>query len=151
MDIKKEIEYLENQVSYLDRYHEAIVKEWKKTKSFKVKWEGLNDDHIIYLQLDRWIVCYADIKTYLQKKEIHDADILAHIHALPQIQYQKITPYYMENLNKGKKLLQKLIFPLRLNHNLKKIKAFQTDIQLIGDTVYQLKKIRYNLESYYLN
>jgi hypothetical protein len=149
VDIKKDIEFIDNQVTYLDRYHQNILIEWNKIKGWEVQWNGLPKDHLIYLQLDRWLTCYNELKKHLQDRTLADEKLLEAIRALPPFVYSTIPPYSDFKFSKVKETLQRIIFPLRLKENKKNIKNFIETTEDMGELVYRLKKIRYALESYY--
>lgn len=149
MDIKKDIEFIDNQVTYLERYHENLLKEWKRVKG--AKWSGIAEDDLIYMQLDRWIKFYEDLKIHLQKKSFAEAEMNESISNLPSLSYTKMRTFEEDEPSKFKRLIfTALIFP-RKRHYSKKLKALKTLIDDMGLQVYQLKKLRYKIEGYYFD
>lgn len=149
MDIKKDIEFIENQVNYLDRSHKGLIKEWKRVKG--ATWSGISSDDLIYMQMDRWIKFYDDLREHLSKKQFSEQELNDAIKALKGLTYIKMKRFDEDEPSKFKRTLYTvLVFP-RQRHYKKKLKSLKSLIDKMGVRVYELKKLRYQIEGYYFD
>jgi hypothetical protein len=149
MDIKKDIEFIDNQVNYLERYHESLLKEWRRVKG--AKWSGIAEDDLIYMQLDRWIKFYEDLKIHLQKKSFAEEEMNTSISKLPSLFYTKMRSFEEDEASKFKRVISTLlVFPRKLHYK-KKLAELKLLIDQMGEQVYSLKKLRYKIEGYYFD
>ena len=88
LTIEKDIEFIKNQVNYLDTFQQRIFKALKDLKSGS-SWKGLSGDESIYIDIDRWLKSYTTLKDHLYQKEVIDEELKESLSKLPQLVFTK--------------------------------------------------------------
>jgi len=150
LTIEKDIEYIKNQVNYLDTFQQKIFKALKVLKSGS-SWKGLQSDEPIYADINRWLKSYSTLKNHLYQKEIIDEGVRQSLSGLPQLVFNK--PLSTKDLLKQKggfiKLLYAVLPPYRTSFNRKRVKEIESQLLEYKTWGEKLRKISYRIESVY--
>ena len=72
LTIEKDIEYIKIQVNYLVAFQQKINKAFGNLKSYSTYWSGPKQEEHVYVEIDRWLKCYTQLRQHLSDKEVID-------------------------------------------------------------------------------
>lgn len=151
LTIEKDIEFIKNQVNYLDTFQKRISKAVLSFKKIGIYKKGFEGDELIFTEIKRWLKSYSTLKTHLIEKKIIDAEIREALIKLPDLTL--IVPEKSKSLIAEQGALAKLsysIFPFyRTNFNKKQIKLVKNQIEEYEKWGNALRKISYGIERVY--
>jgi hypothetical protein len=150
-DIKSDVEYVKNQLDYLEQYQVRISDESTGLNSFSVKWNGPQEQELIYKEIDRWLKCYNQLGEHLKIKDIPDDQIkLLQADWVPS-NFEKPTSYEKDAVV-GFKRFAYTVFPFyRIAYNKEKSKLIKEQVVGFSYFVGLLRKLAYKVEAFYMD
>ena len=123
LTIEKDIEFIKNQVNYLDTFQQRIFKALKDLKSGS-SWKGLSGDESIYIDIDRWLKSYTTLKDHLYQKEVIDEELKESLSKLPQLVFTKplSTKEFLKKKGGFTRFMYAAMPPFRTGFNKKRVK-----------------------------
>lgn len=151
LTIEKDIEFIKNQVNYLDSFQKKITKALAELQTFSVYWKGVGEEERSYVEIDRWLKCYTQLKDHLSNKDVIDTSLKAELNLLPSLIFEKPMNSQDEIKTKsgGVKFLYAAFPPFRIRFNKKKVKGIKKQIAEYKNWVDKLRKLSYKIESLY--
>jgi len=150
-NIKTDIEYVKNQLDYLEQYQIQILDKSKSLNSFAVKWHGPKSDEAIYKEIDRWVKCYNQLGEHLKVKNIPEKEISVLQTAWSAFVFQKPTSYAQDGI-KGFKKVAYTVFPFyRISYYKKKSKGIKKQILGFSKEITRLKTLAFKVEAFYMD
>lgn len=150
-NIKSSFEYVQNQVAYLEKFQLKIQSAIKLLSSFSKKWNGLQDDELVYKEIERWVKCYQQLHQQLKIKVLTDVEIQKLITSLPEVTFVKPTLTHEDNLKGVKKVLYTAIPPYRIAYNKKKIGLVKKQVQDFASYMKLVRSLSFKIEGYYMD
>lgn len=151
LTIEKDIEFIKNQVNYLDTFQKRISKAVQALKSQGVYKSGFAGDELIFTEITRWLKSYSTLKTHLIEKKIIDTELREALLKLPELQL--IIPENSKVLIAQKGAFVKVaysIFPFyRSTFNKKQVNLVKGQIEEYKKWGNALRKISYGIERVY--
>ncbi len=150
LTIEKDIEYIKNQVNYLDAFQQKIFKALKDLKSVS-SWKGLSGDELIYTDINRWLKSYLTLKNHLYQKEVIDSDLKYALSKLPELEFTKplSTKEYLNSKGAFFKFIYLAIPPFRTGFNKKGVKEVEKQLLEYKSCGEKLRKLSFKIESVY--
>jgi aminopeptidase C len=150
LTIEKDIEYIKNQVNYLDTFQQRISKALKELKSGS-SWKGISSDEQIYVAINRWLKSYTLLKNHLYQKDVIDIQLKKSLNKLPQLVFSKplSTKEYLKQKSAFTKLMYAAIPPYRTGFNRKRVKEIELQLLEYKEWGEKLKKLSFKIESVY--
>ena len=150
LTIEKDIEYIKNQVNYLDTFQKRIAQALKELKSGSV-WKGLSSDEPIYLDINRWLKSYSTLKMHLYQKDVIDKELRDSLSKLPQLVFKK--PLSTKDSLKEKggftKFLYSIVPPFRTGFNKRRVKEIEKQLLEYKEWGEKLRKLSFQIERVY--
>ena len=150
LTIEKDIEFIKNQVNYLDTFQQRIFKALKELKSMS-SWKGLMGDELIYADIERWLKSYSTLKNHLRQKEVIDEDLKYKLKNLPQLDFEK--PLSTKDFLKNKGVLIRFMYIvvpfIRTGINKKRVKEIESQLLNYKTCGEKLRKLSFKMESVY--
>jgi hypothetical protein len=151
LTIEKDIEYIKNQVNYLDTFQKRIFNALKELKGGSTYWKGITGDETIYVEINRWLKSYSTLKNHLYQKEVIDPELRSALNNLPQLVFTK--PIASIEVLKGKgsfiKFMYKAMPPYRIQFNKKRVLEIEGQLNEYKNRADQLRKLSFKIESVY--
>lgn len=150
LTIEKDIEYIKNQVNYLDTFQQRIFKALKELKSGS-SWKGLSGDETIYADINRWLKSYSTLKNHLYQKDVIDDDLRGALSKLPQLVFSKplSTKDFLKQKGGFVKFMYAVIPPYRTTFNKRRVKEVEKQLKEYKNWGEQLRKLSFKIESVY--
>lgn len=151
LTIEKDIEFIKNQVNYLDTFQKKITVAFSKLENLSTYFKGPQQDERVYIEIDRWLKCYLQLREHLTKKNIIDDGLKKEFGELPLLNFIKPTISENEIKEKGgaAKMLYSIFPPYRISYNKKKVKQIKTQINEYKHWVEKMRKLSFNIERVY--
>jgi len=150
-DIKSDVEYVKNQLDYLEQYQVKILDESTGLNSFAVKWSGPLEQEHIYKEIERWLKCYNQLGEHLKVKDIPDNQIKQLQSDWTPSVFEKPTTYKKDAII-GFKRFAYTVFPFyRIAYNKNKSKLIKDQVVGFSDIVGLLRKLAYKVEAFYMD
>lgn len=151
LTIEKDIEFIKNQVNYLDTFQKRIAKALKELKSKGVYRKGFLGDEAVFTDVNRWLKSYATLKNHLAQKEVIDEELRSSLQLLPQLIFNKPEKSKVLVAEKGGfvKFLYAAFPPYRKAFNKKIFKEVEDQISEHKKWGDKLRKLSYKIESVY--
>lgn len=150
-NIKSDLEYVQNQVAYLEKFQIKIQTALKPLSSFSRKWNGLKEEELVYKEIDRWLKCYQQLHAQLKIKVLSDIEVQKLITSLPEVAFVKPTSLKEDNLTGLKKVLYMVIPPYRIAYNKKKIRLVKKQVLDFAAYMKLVKSLSFKIEAYYMD
>lgn len=150
-NIKTELEYVQNQVAYLEKYQVKIQDALRPLNTFSRKWNGLGKEELVYKEIDRWLKCYEQLSSQVKMKQLSDETLQALIHQLPAVKFVKPTNFNEDAIKGVKGFLYKVLPPYRIAYNKRKIKEVKTQVASFAQFLKEMKSLSYKIEAYYMD
>ena len=150
LNIEKDIEFIKNQVNYLDTFQQRIFRALKDLKSMS-SWKGLLGDELIYTDIDRWLKSYSILKNHLYKKEVIDEELKSELNSLPQLKFEKplSTKDFLKRKGGFTRFMYIIIPFFRTSVNKKRVKEIESQLLNYKNWGDQLRKLSFQIESVY--
>ncbi len=150
LTIEKDIEYIKNQVNYLDTFQQRIFKALKQLKSGS-SWKGISGDEPIYADINRWLKSYTTLKNHLYQKEVIDDELRSSLSKLPQLVFNKpdSTKDFLKKKGGFTRFMYTTIPPFRKGFNKKRVKEIEKQLTEYKTWGEQLRKLSFKIESVY--
>jgi len=151
LTIEKDIEFIKNQVNYLVTFQKKINKAFGELQSYPTYWNGPEQEEAVYVEINRWLKCYSQLRVYLSDKEVIDSDLRVSLDSLPALGFIKPSKSDDDILKKGtvSKFMYKAVPPYRISFNKKKVKEIETQIINYKVWIEKLRKLSFRIESVY--
>lgn len=150
LTIEKDIEYIKNQVNYLDTFQQRISKALKELKSVS-SWKGISSDEQIYDAINRWLKSYTTLKNHLYQKDVIDIQLKKSLSKLPQLIFNR--PLSTKEHLKGKSAFIRFLYttipPYRAGLNRGRVKEIEMQLLEYKEWGEKLKKLSFKIESVY--
>jgi hypothetical protein len=150
-DIRTDIEYVKNQLDYLEQYQLKILSKSKGLNSIKVKWNGPKQDESIYKEIDRWVKCYNQLGEHFKVKIIPSQEIKALQGTWSPLSFQKPSTLKEDNIDGFSKYAYKILPFYRIAHNKAKSKHIKLQILNFSKAITVLKSLAFKVESFYMD
>ncbi|MAS52670.1 MAG: hypothetical protein CMD20_05655 [Flavobacteriales bacterium] len=150
LTIEKDIEFIKNQVNYLDTFQQRIFKALKELKSMS-SWKGLLGDELIYADIDRWLKSYSTLKNHLCQKEVIDEGLESKLNNLPQLDFDKplSTKDFLKSKGGFTRFMYAVIPFFRTRTNKKRVKEIENQLLNYKNWGDQLRKLSFQIERVY--
>lgn len=150
LTIEKDIEYIKNQVNYLDTFQQRIFKALKELKSGS-SWKGISGDELIYTDINRWLKSYSTLKNHLYQKEVIDAELKTALSKLPQLIFNKplSTKEFLKSKGGFTRFMYAAMPPFRTGFNKKRVKEIEKQLLEYKSWGEKLRKLSFKIESVY--
>lgn len=150
LTIEKDIEYIKNQVNYLDTFQQRIFKALKELKNGS-SWKGLSGDEPIYADINRWLKNYSTLKNHLYQKEVIDDELRSSLSKLPQLVFNKplSTKDFLSKKGGFARFMYSVIPPYRTGFNKKRVKEIEKQLSEYKSWGDKLRKLSFKIESVY--
>tara|TARA_Y100000589_G_C26895477_1_gene523965 strand:- start:10 stop:483 length:474 start_codon:yes stop_codon:yes gene_type:complete len=150
LNIEKDIEFIKNQVNYLDSFQKRIFKALKDLKSISY-WKGLLGNELIYEDIDRWLKSYSTLKIHLSEKEVINEELKAELKKLPKLSFEKplSTSEFLKNKGRFVRFLYVVLPFFRTNINKKRVKEIENQLLSYKTWGNQLRKLSFQIEQVY--
>tara|TARA_B100001094_G_C18127779_1_gene770452 strand:- start:1022 stop:1495 length:474 start_codon:yes stop_codon:yes gene_type:complete len=150
LTIEKDIEYIKNQVNYLDTFQQRISKALKELKNGS-SWKGLSSDEPIYSAINRWLKSYTTLKNHLYQKDVIDKELKASLSKLPQLVFSKPLSTKDQLKEKGGfiRFMYSIVPPYRTSFNRRRIKEIENQLLEYKEWGGKLRKLSFKIESVY--
>ena len=151
LTIEKDIEYIKIQVNYLVAFQQKINKAFGNLKSYSTYWSGPKQEEHVYVEIDRWLKCYTQLRQHLSDKEVIDQSIKSDLDCLPSLDFRKPTKSEVDLETKSSlsKFIYKVVPPVRISFNKKKVKQIEVQIKDYKVWVEKIRKLSFQIESVY--
>ncbi|MBO73139.1 MAG: hypothetical protein CMD35_05910 [Flavobacteriales bacterium] len=150
LTIEKDIEFIKNQVNYLDTFQQKNFDALKDLKSIS-SWKGLLKDELIYIDIDRWLKSYSSLKNHLSEKEVIDEELKARLSELPHLNFEK--PLSTKEFLKSKGAFSRFLYVIlpffRVNLNKNRVKEIEKQLVNYKQWGGQLRKLSFQIERVY--
>lgn len=148
--IEKDIEFIKNQVNYLETFQKRIFVALKDLKSVS-SWKGVLGNELIYKDIERWLKSYSTLKNHLSEKEVIDEDLRIELKKLPKLDFEKplTTSAFLKISGASTRFLYFVVPFFRTSLNKKRVKEIEN--QLLGYKVWgnELRKLSFQIERVY--
>lgn len=151
LDIKKDIEYVNTQILFLETYIKKIKKVQAKLKSLGKYWSGLSKQEPVYKEISGWLTNYAQLKKHIQSKVIHDVEVNRMLAELPDLNFSIPTSFQEDKLSGFKSFSYQVLPPFRMSYNAKKVKQIALQIEAFETALMKMKSISFKIEGYYMD
>ena len=150
LTIEKDIEFIKNQVNYLDTFQKRIFSALKDLKSVSY-WKGVLGNELIYKDIDRWLKSYSTLKNHLSEKEVIDEGLKADLKKLPKLNFEKplSTSEYLKSKGGFIRFLYVAVPFFRTNLNKKRVKEIENQLLRYKTWGNQLRKLSFQIERVY--
>lgn len=150
LTIEKDIEYIKNQVNYLDTFQQRISKALKELKSVS-SWKGISSDEQIYDAINRWLKSYTTLKNHLYQKDVIDIQLKKSLSKLPQLIFNRplSTKEHLKEKSAFIRFLYTTIPPYRAGLNRGRVKEIEMQLLEYKEWGEKLKKLSFKIESVY--
>ena len=150
LNIEKDIEFIKNQVNYLDSFQNRIFKALKELKS-TTYWKGVLGNESIYEDIDRWLKSYSILKIHLSEKEVIDEGLKTELKKLPKLSFEKPLSTFEFLQRKGRfvRFLYVAIPFFRTNVNRKRVGEIENQLLSYKAWGNQLRKLSFQIEQVY--
>lgn len=151
LTIEKDIEYIKIQVNYLVAFQQKINKAFGELKSYSTYWSGPKQEEHVYIEIDRWLKCYTQLRQHLYDKEVIDSSVKSDLDELPCLVFSKPTKSEtdLETRSGFAKLMYKVVPPFRFSLNKKKVKEIEIQIKDYKIWVDKIRKLSFQIENVY--
>lgn len=151
LTIEKDIEFIKNQVNYLDTFQKRIYTALTDLKNKGVYWKGFTGDELIFTEINRWLKSYATLKNHLTQKEVIDEELRKSLTELPQLVFTKPEQSKVLLQKKGgaAKFFYTVFPPYRKSFNRKIFKGVEAQITEHKKWGEKLRKLSFKIESVY--
>ena len=151
LTIEKDIEYIKIQVNYLIAFQQKINKAFGGLKSYSTYWSGPKQEEHVYIEIDRWLKCYTQLRQYLYDKEVIDSSVKCDLDELPSLGFRKPTKSEIDFETKTNfaRFIYKVVPPVRISFNKKKVEEIETQIKDYKVWVEKIRKLSFQIESLY--
>ena len=150
-DIRTDIEYVKNQLDYLEQYQLQLLSKSKPLNSFKVKWNGPKQDEAIYKEVDRWVKCYNQLGEHFKVKIIPNEEIKALQATWSPLAFQKPSSLKEDSVIGFRKYAYKMLPFYRIAYNKAKSKQIKLQILKFSKAISVLKSLAFKVESFYMD
>ena len=151
LDIKKDLEFVQTQLHYLDKYLSKVEAAEKRYSGGGRWWTGPALKHELYDEIERWLKSYNRLEDHMKKKLIADSEITSAIAGIPSLSFVRPLHVSEEDV-KGFKKFSYLIFPFyRAWLNKRKIKMLTKQVRQYQFAFALIKKAAFRIEAYYLD
>jgi hypothetical protein len=151
LTIEKDIEFIKNQVNYLDTFQQRIFEALKDLKSMS-SWKGFSGNELIYTDIDRWLKSYSTLKNHLSEKEVIDDSLRVELKKLPKLDFEK--PISTIDFLKRKGGLIRFLYVVvpffRTNLNRGRVKEIENQLLSYKNWGEQLRKLSFKIERVYM-
>tara|TARA_B100000674_G_scaffold57075_1_gene39775 strand:- start:18008 stop:18481 length:474 start_codon:yes stop_codon:yes gene_type:complete len=150
LTIEKDIEFIKNQVNYLDTFQQRIFKALKELKSMS-SWKGFRGDEFIYADIDRWLKSYSTLKSHLCQKEVIDEELKSKLNNLPQLDFEKplSTKDFLKSKGGFTRFMYVVIPFIRTSINKKRVKEIESQLLSYKNWGEKLRKLSFQIERVY--
>jgi len=150
LTIEKDIEFIKNQVNYLDTFQQKNFKALKELKSIS-SWKGLLGDELIYTDIDRWLKSYSILKNHLYNKEVIDEVLRSKLNNLPHLDFEKplSTKDFLKSKGGFTRFMYAVIPFFRTSTNKKRVKEIESQLKSYKKWGDLLRKLSFQIESVY--
>ncbi len=150
LNIAEDIEYIRNQVNYLDNFSKKVDEESKRYFGFKNYWDGIPLDAPIYPHIDKWMVNYRKLLTHIHAQR-YEQEVMELVTALNEIQFNKptLSTEDVKHFPLSKKVLYFCVLPYRYYYNSAKVKQVKTKLNEFTEAMQVAKKLVLRLEQHY--
>jgi hypothetical protein len=151
LTIEKDIEYIKIQVNYLVTFQQKINNAFGSLQSYSTYWSGPKQEEHVYVEIDRWLKCYTQLRQHLSDKEVIDDAVRSDLAGLPNLSFTKPTRSVVDIESKGgfSKFMYKVVPPYRISFNKKKVKEIEIQIKDYKIWVEKIRKLSFQIESVY--
>tara|TARA_B110000211_G_C14078923_1_gene553529 strand:+ start:2627 stop:3103 length:477 start_codon:yes stop_codon:yes gene_type:complete len=151
LTIEKDIEYIKIQVNYLVAFQQKINNAFGDLKSYSTYWSGPKQEEHVYIEIDRWLKCYTQLRQHLSDKEVIDSEIRSDLKELPALGFKKPTKSEIDIAAKSgfTKFMYKAVPPYRISFNKKKVKEIEIQIKDYKVWVEKIRKLSFQIENVY--
>ena len=151
LTIEKDIEYIKIQVNYLVAFQQKINKAFGSLKSYSTYWSGPKQEEHVYVEINRWLKCYTQLRQHLADKEVIDSSVRSGLDELPVLDFIKPTKSEIDIETKSgfAKFMYKVVPPYRISFNKKKVKEIEIQIKDYKVWVEKIRKLSFQIESVY--
>jgi hypothetical protein len=150
-DILTDVEYVKNQLAYLEGYQVQILTKSNYLNSFSSKWNGLKEDEVIYKEIDRWLKCYNQLSTHLKVKVIPDEEVKVSQSVLEPFVFYKPVSSAQDNLKGFSKFGYSALPFYRIAFNKRNIKVIKNQILNFKQATTLLKSLAFKVEAFYMD
>lgn len=150
-DIKTDVEYVKNQLLYLEQYQQKLIAKSKQLNAFKIKWHGPAESESIYKEVDRWVKCFNQLGEHLAGKEIPDDAIKQLQSGWGVLVFNKPSTVEEDQIKGIKKIAYAALPFYRIALNKKKVKSIMGQIKAFSDRASVLKNLAYKVEAFYMD
>lgn len=151
LDIKKDIEYVNTQIIYLETYILKIKNVLSKLKSFGKYWNGPTKQELIYKEINGWLINYGKLKKHLEGKVINDIEVNRMLADLPNLSFEIPTSFQEDKVTGIKSLAYQIVPPFRLSYNSKKVKEIISQVDAFETALMKMKSLSFKIEGYYMD
>jgi hypothetical protein len=151
LDIKKDIEYVNTQIIYLETYIQKIKNVLSKLKSFRKYWSGPSQQELVYKEITGWLSNYSKLKKHMESKVIHDVEVNRMMSELPNLEFVKPSTYQEDHLIGFKSIAYQVFPPFRISYNSKKVKQIVEQVNDFETALLKMKSISFKIEGYYMD
>jgi hypothetical protein len=150
LTIEKDIEFIKNQVNYLDTFQQRIFKALKDLKLISSK-NGLLSNELIYKDIERWLKSYTTLKNHLYNKEVIDERLKSDLHNLPQLDFEKpqSTKTFLKSKGRFIRLMYVIVPFFRKRVNKKRVEEIENQLLSYKSWGSELRKLSFQIESVY--
>ena len=150
LNIAEDLEYIRNQVNYLDNFSKKVEEESKDYFGFKNYWSGIPLDAPIYPHIDKWMVNYKKLVTHVHS-HTYELEIMELVNSLNDIHFSKpsLSAEDVKTFPIWKKFLYFIILPYRWYYNSGKVKQVKIKLKEFKQAMEISKKLVIRLEQHY--
>ena len=151
LDIKKDLEFVETQLQYLDKYLTKVEAAERKYRGGGRWWKGPSAKHELYDEIERWLKSYRRLEDHMKRKMIADHEIAGALAQIPSLNF--VRPLHVDEEGvKGFKKFSYTVVPFyRASINNKKIKAISDQVKQYQLAFSLIKKAAFKIEAYYMD
>lgn len=150
LTIEKDIEFIKNQVNYLDTFQQRIFTALKDLKSMS-SWKGVLGNELIYKDIDRWLKSYSTLKNHLSEKEVIDDGLRIELKKLPKLYFEKplSTSDFLKRKGAFTRFLYLVVPFFRTSLNKKRVKEIENQLLDYKTWGNKLRKLSFQIERVY--
>jgi hypothetical protein len=132
-------------------FQQKINNAFGDLKSYSTYWSGPKQEEHVYVEIDRWLKCYTQLRQHLSDKEVIDDEVRSSLSSLPVLVFTKPTKSEEDISTKGgfSKFMYKAVPPYRISFNKKKVKLIELQIKDYKIWVDKIRKLSFQIENIY--
>ena len=108
-------------------FQQKINKAFGGLKSYSTYWSGPKQEEHVYIEIDRWLKCYTQLRQYLYDKEVIDSSVKCDLDELPSLGFRKPTKSEIDFETKTNfaRFIYKVVPPVRISFNKKMVEEIE--------------------------